>query len=134
MLRTLEGIEQAEARRVRECVPAGPATGASAATSAAPAVRTAAPAFAPAPMVVVPQSVAVLVGVVVGAPGMLPRPVPVTPVPVPVIAAVPLVALLTEVLGTSLQPPALLVSAHRHQGLLDQRDRVVRGRPLGFRP
>ncbi|HEY9365291.1 MAG TPA: hypothetical protein VIP55_01540 [Agromyces sp.] len=73
---------------------------------------------------------------------MLPRPVAVAlmavPMPVrvimPMLAAVAVVALLPEVLGSALQPPPFLIATHRDQRLLDQRDRVVRGGPGGIRP
>jgi hypothetical protein len=49
-------------------------------------------------------------------------------------APVPVVALLPEVLGPALEPPAFLIAAHRDEGLLDHGDRVVRGCARGIRP
>lgn len=134
-LGALERIEQAEARRVRERVPAGTATRASSATSPAPTVGTSAPATTAASMIVEFGTLAVLV---VGVPRVLVRMAPVVPVPVRVVVRVPapvsVVALPPEVLGPALEPPAFLVAAHRDEGLLDQRDRIVRGGPRGIRP
>ena len=125
-LGALERIEQAEARRVRERMPAGTTPRASSTTSAAPALWAAAAATpATATMVVV------LAVLVVGVLRMLPR---VMPVPVRVLAAVAVVTLLSEVLGSALQPPPFLIATHRDQRLLDQCDRVVRGGPGGIRP
>ncbi|MFB6611095.1 hypothetical protein ACFCVO_12280 [Agromyces sp. NPDC056379] len=124
MLCARKGVEQAEARRVRESVPAGSAARAAPAAPASPTVGAAAVAAT-----VVPERVAVLI--VFRVLRVLPRA---TPVAVPAVAAVPVVPLLAEVLGPALQPSALLIAAHRHEGLLDQRDRVVRGGARGIRP
>ncbi|WP_235507660.1 hypothetical protein [Agromyces sp. Root1464] len=133
-LGALERIEQAEARSVRERVTAGTATRASPATSPAPSVGASAPAAVAPPVV----GLGPLAALVVGVPRMLPRMVPVVPVPVRVVvrvpAPVPVVALLPEVLGPALEPPAFLIAAHRDEGLFDQGDRVVRGCARGIRP
>ncbi|KRC61453.1 hypothetical protein ASE14_11330 [Agromyces sp. Root81] len=85
-------------------------------------------AAAPTPMITVIVVVIML--------GMVSGDVPAMAVPVRtrVAAAVPVVALLAEVLGPALQPPPLLVAPHRDEGLLDERDRVVRSVSRGIRP
>ncbi|WP_232333563.1 hypothetical protein [Agromyces laixinhei] len=120
MLCTFKGIEQAEARRMRECVPTRFAARTS--TTTAPPPSTASAPTAMRGVIAVLIVLGVAPGAAVG-----------VPVPARALAAVPVVPLLAEVLGPPLQPTPLLVASHRDEGLLDQHDRVVGGGSRGIR-